>query len=41
VSVLDRERTGTSHQAGEAYMQRLADVAERTWDFSIADPNPR
>jgi len=37
VSVLDRERMGTSQQAREAYLQRLADVAEGTWDFSIAE----
>jgi mannose-6-phosphate isomerase-like protein (cupin superfamily) len=39
VSVLDRERTGTSDEARQAYLQRLADVAEGTWDFSVADPN--
>jgi quercetin dioxygenase-like cupin family protein len=38
VSVLDRERTGTSQESREAYLQRLADIAEGTWDFSVADP---
>ena len=38
VSVLDRERTATSKRARDAYLQRLADVAEGTWDFSIPDP---
>jgi mannose-6-phosphate isomerase-like protein (cupin superfamily) len=38
VSVLDRERTATSQETREAYLQRLADIAEGTWDFSIADP---
>jgi mannose-6-phosphate isomerase-like protein (cupin superfamily) len=38
VSVLDRERTSTSDEARQAYLQRLADVAEGTWDFSIPDP---
>ena len=38
VSVLDRERTATSQHARDAYLQRLADVAEGTWDFSIPDP---
>ncbi|KAA0095967.1 cupin domain-containing protein [Mycolicibacterium sp. P1-18] len=41
VSVLDRERTGTSDEARQAYLQRLADVAEGTWDFSVADPTAR
>ncbi|GAB7070997.1 cupin domain-containing protein [Mycobacterium hodleri] len=41
VSVLDRERTGTSDTAREAYLQRLADLAEGTWDFTVADPNVR
>jgi mannose-6-phosphate isomerase-like protein (cupin superfamily) len=35
---LDRERQGTSQQQREAYLQRLADIAEGTWDFSVADP---
>jgi len=35
---LDRERRGTSQQQREAYLQRLADIAEGTWDFSVADP---
>lgn len=39
VSVLDRERMATSQEMREAYLQRLADIAEGTWDFSIADPN--
>ena len=39
VSVLDREREGTSQERREAYLQRLADIAEGTWDFSIPDPN--
>lgn len=34
VSVLDRERVGTSARQREAYLQRLADIAEGTWDFS-------
>lgn len=38
LSVLDRERTATSQQARDAYLQRLADIAEGTWDFSIPDP---
>jgi mannose-6-phosphate isomerase-like protein (cupin superfamily) len=38
VSVLDRERKATSQERREAYLQRLADIAEGTWDFSIADP---
>jgi len=38
VSVLDRERKATSQETREAYLQRLADIAEGTWDFSIADP---
>lgn len=38
VSVLDRERTATSQERREAYLQRLADIAEGTWDFSVADP---
>jgi mannose-6-phosphate isomerase-like protein (cupin superfamily) len=38
VSVLDRERTATSQRARDADLQRLADVAEGTWDFSIPDP---
>ena len=38
VSVLDRERTATSQRARDAYLQRLADVAEGIWDFSIPDP---
>lgn len=38
VSVLDRERTATSAGKREAYLQRLADIAEGTWDFSVADP---
>lgn len=37
VSVLDRERTATSAGRREAYLQRLADIAEGTWDFSVAD----
>lgn len=41
VSELDRERTGTSDAAREAYLQRLADLAEGTWDFSVADPTVR
>jgi mannose-6-phosphate isomerase-like protein (cupin superfamily) len=40
VSVLDRERHGTSQERREAYLQRLADIAEGTWDFSMPDPNP-
>ena len=40
VSVLDRERQGTSQERREAYLQRLADIAEGTWDFSMPDPNP-
>jgi len=36
--VLDRERTATSDQLRAAYQQRLADLAEGTWDFSVADP---
>ncbi|MDF2828488.1 MAG: Cupin 2, conserved barrel [Mycobacterium sp.] len=38
VSVLDRERMATSQEARAAYLQRLADIAEGTWDFSISDP---
>lgn len=38
VSVLDRERTGTTEDARAAYLQRLADIAEGTWDFSVDDP---
>lgn len=38
VSVLDRERTGTSQDSRDAYLQRLADLAEGTWDFSVDDP---
>jgi mannose-6-phosphate isomerase-like protein (cupin superfamily) len=41
VSVLDRERRATSQETREAYLQRLADIAEGTWDFSIADPTAR
>ncbi len=40
VSVLDRERQGTSQERREAYLQRLTDIAEGTWDFSMPDPNP-
>jgi mannose-6-phosphate isomerase-like protein (cupin superfamily) len=39
VSVLDRERTATPQESREAYLRRLADIAEGTWDFSIADPS--
>ncbi len=39
VSVLDRERKGTSQERREAYLQRLADIAEGTWDFSMPDPD--
>ena len=35
---LDRERLGTSTEQREAYLQRRADIAEGTWDFTIADP---
>ncbi|MUL77017.1 cupin domain-containing protein [Mycolicibacterium sp. CBMA 226] len=38
VSVLDRERRATSQERRQAYLQRLADIAEGTWDFSIGDP---
>jgi mannose-6-phosphate isomerase-like protein (cupin superfamily) len=38
VSVLDRERMATSQEARQAYLQRLADIAEGTWDFAIDDP---
>ncbi|CAA0127923.1 Uncharacterised protein [Mycolicibacterium vanbaalenii] len=36
--VLDRERMATSQEMREAYLQRLADIAEGTWDLSVADP---
>ncbi|WP_101951519.1 cupin domain-containing protein [Mycobacterium sp. 3519A] len=39
VSELDRERQGTSGPKRDAYLQRLADIAEGTWDFSMPDPN--
>lgn len=39
VSVLDRERAGASQERREAYLQRLADIAEGTWDFAMPDPN--
>lgn len=39
VSVLDRERAGTSQERRDAYLQRLADISEGTWDFSMPDPN--
>lgn len=39
VSVLDRERQGTSQENRDAYLQRLADIAEGTWDFAMPDPN--
>ena len=39
VSVLDRERTATAQEKREAYLQRLADIAEGTWDFTVDDPN--
>jgi mannose-6-phosphate isomerase-like protein (cupin superfamily) len=35
VPVLDRERMATSQEMREAYLQRLADIAEGTWDFSV------
>jgi mannose-6-phosphate isomerase-like protein (cupin superfamily) len=38
-SELDRERQATSQERREAYLQRLADIAEGTWDFSMPDPN--
>jgi len=38
VSQLDRERQATAQEMREAYLQRLADIAEGTWDFSIEDP---
>ncbi len=38
--MLDRERQGTSQENRDAYLQRLADIAEGTWDFfSMPDPN--
>lgn len=37
--VLDRERMATSQESRNAYLQRLADIAEGTWDFSIAAPS--
>jgi len=39
VSVLDRERQGTSQKKREDYLQRLADLAEGTWDFAMPDPD--
>lgn len=39
VSELDRERQGTSQERRDAYLQRLADIAEGTWDFAVPDPN--
>ncbi|OBF22730.1 cupin [Mycobacterium kubicae] len=39
VSVLDRERVGASRERRDAYLQRLADIAEGTWDFAMPDPN--
>lgn len=40
VSVLDRERTGTSDERRAAYLQRLTDIAEGTWDFAVDDTTP-
>lgn len=37
VSELDRERRGTESGNREAYLHRLADLAEGTWDFSVPD----
>ena len=39
VSELDRERQGASQERRDAYLQRLADIAEGTWDFAVPDPN--
>ena len=39
--VLDRERTAAGHAAREAYLQRIADIAEGAWDFSVPDPSAK
>ncbi|WNG83460.1 cupin domain-containing protein [Mycobacterium sp. ITM-2016-00316] len=41
VSELDRERQGASQERRDAYLQRLADIAEGTWDFTMPDPNQK
>jgi mannose-6-phosphate isomerase-like protein (cupin superfamily) len=38
VSVLDSERMSTSQEKRDAYLNRLADVAEGTWQIPTIDP---
>ena len=37
-SVLDRERMATPQEMREAYLERLADIAKGTWNFSVDEP---